>query len=126
MSRLVPWLLALVLLGAFVTWLVLRGEGDGPRIGPGRVGPGTAAPGEDDEARIGPYPASQFFIEHDLFLPATDPKTVSAAHASFLRDDDEVFGVFQGGQARAYPIHMLAYHHVVNDVIRGIPVAITY
>lgn len=76
--------------------------------------------------RIGPYPASQFFMEHDLFLSATDPRTVPAREARHVQPADEVFGVVVGGQARAYPIYMIAYHHVVNDVIQGIPVAITY
>ena len=79
-----------------------------------------------DVERIGHLPASQFFLEHDLFLPATDPLTVPAAKARHLQPDDEVFGVVIDGQARAYPITMISYHHVVNDVIRGIPVAITY
>ena len=76
--------------------------------------------------RLGRFPRSQFFLEHDLFLSVTDPKTVAAAEARHVRPEDEVFGVVVGGRARAYPIYMIAYHHVVNDVIRGIPVAVTY
>jgi len=84
-----------------------------------------SAPAEA-EPTLGRFPLSQFFLEHDRFLPATDPRTVPADQAIWLRDDDEVFGLVIRGQARAYPIPMIAYHHVVNDVIRGIPVAITY
>lgn len=69
---------------------------------------------------------SEFFIEHDRFLPATDPQVVSRAEAYFLKLDDEVFGVFEGGKARAYPITMLSYHHVVNDIVGGVPIAVTY
>ncbi len=76
--------------------------------------------------RIGRFPRSQFYIEHDRFLPANEPATVPAAQASFLRHDDEVFGVVVRGQARAYPVTMISYHHVVNDLIRGIPIAVTY
>lgn len=85
-----------------------------------------APPKAPDVERIGHLPASQFFLEHDLFLPANDPLTVPAEKARHVQPDDEVFGVVVNGQARAYPITMIAYHHVVNDVIRGIPVAITY
>ena len=28
--------------------------------------------------------------------------------------------------ARAYPISEMAYHHIVNDVVGGVPVAVTY
>jgi hypothetical protein len=88
----------------------------------------TAAPPKtaDGGARLGPYPLSQFYIEHDRFLAATDPRTVFAEEATWLQADDEVFGIVIEGQARAYPVPMISYHHVVNDVLRGIPVAITY
>lgn len=108
--------------------------GEPPAPGPGQPGahapasaqsvpPAAPAPGEP---RLGPYARSQFYIEHDLFLAADDPRTVPAPEASFLRDSDEVLGLVVGGQARAYPVTMLSYHHVVNDVIEGIPVAVTY
>lgn len=91
----------------------------------------TSRPGDDprtpaETARIGPYPASQFLVERDRFHGATDPATRRAEEATYLRAEDEVFGVVVAGRARAYPVTMLSYHHVVNDVIRGIPVAITY
>jgi hypothetical protein len=76
--------------------------------------------------RLGPYPRSEFFLAHDRFLAADDPRTVPAAQAAFLRDDDEVFGIVVAERARAYAISMLAYHHVVNDVVAGTPVAVTY
>ena len=83
------------------------------------------APGPN-EPRLGPYPRSQFYIEHDLFIAADRPRCVPADEARFLGPEDEVLGLIVGGQARAYAITMLSYHHVVNDVIEGIPVAVTY
>jgi hypothetical protein len=77
-------------------------------------------------ARLGPYPRSQFVLEHDLFLPADEPATVPASEAHFLADDDEVLGFVVRGKARAYAVTMVSYHHVVNDVILGIPIAVTY
>lgn len=79
-----------------------------------------------DEARIGRFAASQFLIEHDRFLAATDPAMVPAAEATWLQPSDEVLGVLVSGRARAYPVPMISYHHVVNDVIEGIPIAVTY
>ncbi len=99
----------------------------------GRASPAAPAPPaaalpapRPDEPRLGPWPRSQFWIERDLVLAADDPHTVPAPEARFLRPEDEVLGLVVGGQARAYPVTMLAYHHVVNDVIEGIPVAVTY
>jgi len=30
------------------------------------------------------------------------------------------------GDARAYPVREMAYHHIVNDVVGGVPIAATY
>jgi hypothetical protein len=30
------------------------------------------------------------------------------------------------GDARAYPISQMAYHHVLNDTVAGVPIAVTY
>jgi len=79
-----------------------------------------------DAGRAPVLGAEAFFGERDRFLPVTDPGTVPAAEAGWLVPDDEVFGVVVRGHARAYPIPMIAYHHVVNDVIEGVPVAVTY
>lgn len=71
-------------------------------------------------------PLSQFHIEHDRFPRADDPEHVTAAEATWLLPDDEVFGVLVGRAARAYPISFLAFHHAVNDVLGGIPICVTY
>ena len=96
------------------------GDEDPP---PRRTASSETAPKAD---RLGPYPRSEFVIAHDRFLAADDPRTVPADRADFLRSDDEVYGIVVAERARAYSISMLAYHHVVNDVIAGTPVAVTY
>lgn len=101
--------------------LLSCGDEEGARPRPRRPAP----PG-GEEPRIGPYPRSQYFLERDLFLPADEPLTVPAAQAAFLRDDDEVYGLVIEGKARAYAVTMLSFHHVVNDVVGGVPVAVTY
>ena len=116
MRRLLPGLLVLAAVAAGLGWWLGR-EAD-PASEP--------APARGEEQRLGRFPRSQFLLEHDRFLPATDPRTVPAAEAPWLLPGDEVFGVLVKGRPRAYPIPMLSYHHVVNDVIRGIPVAVTY
>jgi hypothetical protein len=95
-------------------YLLLTGGADDP--------PPEAAPG----ATLGRFAREEFHLDRDLFLPATDPRTVEGARAGFLAPKDEVFGVVVKEHARAYPVFMIAYHHVVNDVIEGVPVAITY
>ncbi|HEX6159115.1 MAG TPA: DUF3179 domain-containing protein, partial [Thermoanaerobaculia bacterium] len=58
-------------------------------------------------------------------IPALDrPKMVSSA--PWLLDDDMVFGVAIGGDARAYPQRILAWHEMLNDVVGGKPVSLSY
>ncbi len=71
-------------------------------------------------------PRSRFLIEHDRFIAATDPRVVFAVEARWLHADSEVFGVVLDGKARAYPVPMIAYHHVVNDRLAGTPITVTY
>jgi Protein of unknown function (DUF3179) len=37
-----------------------------------------------------------------------------------------VIGVVIDGDARAYPLRILIWHEIVNDVVGGVPVAVTY
>ena len=55
-----------------------------------------------------------------------DPHFASAAEASWVVPGNPVVGVALGGEARAYPVHILEYHQVINDEIGGVPVAVTY
>lgn len=60
-------------------------------------------------------------------IPALDnPKHISAIQASYLNDDDEVFGVEINGDARAYPLRIMGWHEMFNDVIGGVPVSLAY
>ena len=60
-------------------------------------------------------------------IPALDdPARLLAADASYLNPDDVVFGAVIGGQARAYPMRIIAWHEMVNDVLGGVPVSLAY
>jgi hypothetical protein len=60
-------------------------------------------------------------------IPSIDrPRFVAAAEAKHIRDDDIVMAFELAGEARAYPVFILNYHEIVNDVIGGRPVAVTY
>ena len=43
-----------------------------------------------------------------------------------LGDKEMVMTVLIGGEARAYPIVQMAYHHILNDTVGGVPIAVTY
>ncbi len=55
-----------------------------------------------------------------------DPKLIAAAEADYLRGDDLVFGVEIAGDARAYPLRIMGWHEMFNEVIGGVPVALAY
>ncbi len=60
-------------------------------------------------------------------IPSLDhPKLIAAAAADYLRDDDLVFGVEIAGDARAYPLRIMGWHEMFNEVIGGVPVALAY
>jgi Protein of unknown function (DUF3179) len=48
------------------------------------------------------------------------------AAGSKLDSSEMVLAIRLGEDARAYPIREMAYHHVVNDVVGGVPIAVTY
>jgi hypothetical protein len=49
------------------------------------------------------------------------------AHSSSKLDAKEmVMAVSLSGEARAYPISQMAYHHVLNDTVAGVPIMVTY
>jgi len=56
----------------------------------------------------------------------TDPQMVPIAAADGLGGAEPVMTVELGGQARAYPIRYLMWHEIVNDVVDGTPVAVTF
>ena len=65
----------------------------------------------------------------------SEPATIDAAEVDrrnheqrgkLLVPDDRVIGVVVGQEARAYPLLLMRWHEVVNDVVGGVPIAVTY
>lgn len=86
------------------------------------------------EETLGPQgPAAAGFSDadfHQLLLPDDippiyDPQFVSAADAD-LPDDELVIGSSINGDARAYPAGILYTREMVNDVVGGVPVLVTW
>ena len=60
-------------------------------------------------------------------IPALmNPAHVPAARATYLTDDEPVFGVTLNGQSRAYPHRIMDWHEMANDVVGGVAVALAY
>lgn len=61
-----------------------------------------------------------------MFNPIHDVAYAKVSDANFVEADDKVLAIEVHGEAVAYPVRQLAYHHVVNDVIGGLPIVATY
>jgi hypothetical protein len=51
---------------------------------------------------------------------------VPAREAGWLKDGHVVFGVEIGGEARAYPKRILAWHELARDRVGGVPITLVY
>ena len=60
-----------------------------------------------------------------MFHPVDSPQ-FEAEKASKLPGKEMILAVRYGPDARAYPIREMAYHHILNDVVEGVPIAVTY
>jgi hypothetical protein len=64
-------------------------------------------------------------IFEKMFHPY-DSQSFSGASEAAVDPDDKVLAVKIGEEARAYPIRTMGYHHIVNDTVSGVPIAVTY
>lgn len=118
---------------AWVEWL--GGRSDFP------PGPGYAEWKGELFARIDPAyrrffaadVAARLRLEEVVFggarldgIPALDDPPHVAADAAPLGDDELVFGIELGGEARAYPHRYLSWHEMANDVVGGEPITLSY
>ncbi len=90
----------------------------------------------DPNFRVFLYPG----VEHEIRLeeiawggvvkdgiPAlTNPKHITPGEAKFMTPEELVFGVEINGDARAYPLRILDWHEMFNDVVGGQPVSLAY
>ena len=60
-----------------------------------------------------------------MFHPVDTAKFESES-TSKLGAAEMILAVRYGADARAYPIREMAYHHILNDVVGGVPIAVTY
>src|SRR5690242_5971900 len=61
-----------------------------------------------------------------IFHPLPRAAYANANEAAFIGDADMVLAVENNGEAVAYPVRLMAYHHVVQDVVGGAAIIATY
>lgn len=65
-------------------------------------------------------------VSIDGIPPLDRPQFVTPEGADYLLDEEPVFGVVINGDARAYPLRILDWHEMANDVVGGESVSIAY
>ena len=66
-------------------------------------------------------------VPRDGIPPIDEPTFTDFVEADqFIAGREPVIALRVNGQARAYPLQILTYHEIVNDVIGGRPVAVTF
>lgn len=77
-----------------------------------------------------PVGASAWFARQNhfewMFGPLADAAYAPADKVDFIGDDDMVLAIERGGERVAYPVRLLAYHHLVADNVGGTPLLPTY
>ena len=61
-----------------------------------------------------------------MFNPLPDANYARAEKVDFINGKDMVLTVTNAGEAVAYPVRLLAYHHLVHDRVGGKPIVATY
>jgi len=98
--------------------------------------PETFTAALDRRANLGRRAAFLRDFDRKAIYYATEPDRIRAIDrplfdapqqaSGLLRPSDLVIGLEHGGDAHAYPEKVLAVHEIVNDIVGGVPVAVTW
>jgi hypothetical protein len=71
------------------------------------------------------YQTNFEMVADRIFLQPVHP-VYRGMESNVVSDSVLVIGVEQNGQAKAYPIRYILYHHQVRDTVGGLPIMVTY
>lgn len=71
------------------------------------------------------YLVNQRMMADHMFLQPTTKRMVSMGENK-IPTTKLVLGVVEKGEARAYPLQLIGYHHQVRDTVGGKPIMVTY
>lgn len=70
--------------------------------------------------------ASRQNVYEAMFNPLVSPAYARAEEVDFVTPDEMVLAVERGGERVAYPVLLMAYHHLAADTVGGVPLVATY
>ena len=92
-----------------------------------QIDPGFSEFLQDDFASTARVEEIQWGGVHVDGIPALDQSAmIDSVQAGYLTPDEPVFGLEINGDARAYPLRILDWHEMANDIVGGVPVSIAY
>ncbi len=65
-------------------------------------------------------------IYERMFNPLERAAYASPAEVDYVGGEDMVLAVEHGDERVAYPVRLMAYHHLVADTVGGVPLVATY
>ncbi len=65
-------------------------------------------------------------VRVDGIPPLDLPRTIAPEEADWLGPQEAVFGMFINGEARAYPLRIMDWHEMTNDIVGGVPFSLAY
>jgi uncharacterized protein DUF3179 len=90
----------------------------------------SAGPGKqpfDVTRHTVPLSEIMFSVPRDTIPALLAPRFITVAEARReLKDSDRVLGVFLKGEAKTYPVQILNWHELVNDVVGGQPILVSW
>jgi len=60
------------------------------------------------------------------FVEQRAPRFVPARQADFMMDGERVVGVNQSGVAKGYAVRFMAFHHIIQDQLKEMPILATW
>jgi hypothetical protein len=64
--------------------------------------------------------------KRDAIASVDAPRFASLEEATWVLAENPVIGVSLEGESHVYPVHLIERHQIVNDVLGGEPIAVTY
>ena len=88
---------------------------------------GDSSAMENEESGSNPEYRIVTLLPKDAIRSIDAPRFYGVAEADEEYDPNEiVLGVVFNGEARAYSVNMLSNHEIVNDMVAGVPIAVTW
>jgi uncharacterized protein DUF3179 len=86
----------------------------------------TPARADPNSVQIDTREIVRHVVPRDAIPALIMPKYDSIADAGYMRPDDRIIALDFEGRQLAYPTRILDHHEIVDDLVNGQPILVTY